>query len=550
MSEKYRSLEHHIRNVISETSFVSSPNATITGHVKSGRAGYSSFDGGDSVAMRRVADQENDAKKEQEASKDKMNDEIKRRQQASNEEVNPNKNSEERKKVVNVSRMDDENPTSEKSKLGKTASIKTKIIEEPTKMFSKNFGLSASLIDAVRGVMEEKKEDALKHNNAKKMVGGKPNAVDVHPKLDTTMKESLKDNQKKIDKAPPFGKITKADFTALRSEKCPKCGKVDGCKCGSMKEDVESLEEGMRLVHTHVNGPHSAKVYKDTDWGEYRVKYFKNGKHLPSSDSHHDDSDDAHETAKYQIKQFREGYELDERNKENKFKKDLYVTKLGMKHSPHASSVYYATEPTEKDSQKKIIKRGKQIGREILQKEDIEFSEEEIARLNDIAASFNSEIVDEATKKSTKVPSATTTISAPIKGANQDQSGFGVSRDVANYTISDETRDSPEWETASPGERVKIVKKEAGKIDKKITGKKITEEKKDNDPEHIMMQLRKVVSTQGRYPITHLDGRQTKITPQLAVHAMGKHIAMKTNEKQDFEHKLHKSQDSMRSALS
>lgn len=420
MTEKYRSLEHSIRDVITETSFVSTPHAINTGHVKSGRAGYSSFAGGHTTAMRRVADQERDAKKEQQASKDEMNKEIRRRQQAAHEEVNPDKNSEERRKVVNVSRMDDETPTSEKSKLGKTSSIKTKIIEEPTEMFTKNFGLSASLVDAVRNVMEadkaDKVADASKHNNAKKMVGGKPNVVDIHPKLDTTMKEELKGKQKELDKAPPYGKLTKADFTALRSEKCSKCGKIN-CKCGSMKEEVE-------------------------------------------------------------------------------------------------------------------------------------FSEAELARLQEIEASFNSEVVDEATKKSTKVPSATTTISAPIKGANQDQSGVGVSRDVADYTISDETRrDSPEWETASPKKRVNIVKKEVGAIDKKITEEKFPE-KKDNDPEHIMLQLRKVISTQGRYPITHLDGRQTKITPQLAVYAIGKHIGMKKNEKQDFEHKLHKSQDSMRSTLS
>ena len=470
MTEKYRSLEHSIRDVITETSFVSTPHAIITGHVNSGRAVYSSFagghTGGHTTAMRRVADQERDAKKEQQASKDEMNKEIRRRQQAAHEEVNPDKNSEERGKVVNVSRMDDETPTSEKSKLGKTSSIKTKIIEEPTEMFTKNFGLSASLVDAVRNVMEADKADKadkvaththINHNNAKKMVGGKPNVVDIHPKLDTTMKEELKGNQKE----PPYGKLTNADFTAPRSEKCSKCGKIN-CKCGSMKEEAEILGEGMRLIRTYENGPHSAKVYHDRDWKEYRVMYFKNGEHLPAGDSHHSDSDDAHETAKYQIKNFRE---------------------------------------------------------------EVEFSEAELARLQEIEASFNSEVVDEATKKSTKVPSATTTISAPIKGANQDQSGVGVSRDVADYTISDETRrDSPEWQTASPKKRVKIVKKEVGAIDKKITEEKFPE-KKANDPEDIMSQLRNVISTQGRF-------------------------GMKKKEKQDFEHKLHKSQDSMRSTLS
>lgn len=33
-----------------------------------------------------------------------------------------------------------------------------------------------------------------------------------------------------------------------------------------------------------------------------------------------------------------------------------------------------------------------------------------------------------------------TPISSPIRGANQDQSGFGVKHDTADYTISDEKK--------------------------------------------------------------------------------------------------------------
>lgn len=67
-------------------------------------------------------------------------------------------------------------------------------------------------------------------------------------------------------------------------------------------------------------------------------------------------------------------------------------------------------------------------------KEGVELSAEEQARIAEIAKSFQAEI-DEAAKKS--VPSATTTVSSPVRGPNQDQSGVGTTRNVADYTISD-----------------------------------------------------------------------------------------------------------------
>ena len=72
----------------------------------------------------------------------------------------------------------------------------------------------------------------------------------------------------------------------------------------------------------------------------------------------------------------------------------------------------------------------------------------------------------------------------------------------------------------------------------------------EDEHEHVIMQLRKVVSTHGALQVKHLDGKSTKMTPQLAQHALNKHNAMKTaDEKQDYEQKLHKSHDSMKSAL-
>lgn len=68
---------------------------------------------------------------------------------------------------------------------------------------------------------------------------------------------------------------------------------------------VEKEEKpNLRLVKTHT-GPngHVAKVYKDRDWDEHRVKFYSpEGKHLPASDYHTDDLSDANDTAMSQVK--------------------------------------------------------------------------------------------------------------------------------------------------------------------------------------------------------------------------------------------------------
>jgi hypothetical protein len=73
---------------------------------------------------------------------------------------------------------------------------------------------------------------------------------------------------------------------------------------------VEKEEKpNLRLLKTHA-GPkgHTAKVYKDKDWGEHRVKFFSpEGKHMSDSDYHTDDMADANDTAKGQLGRFKKG---------------------------------------------------------------------------------------------------------------------------------------------------------------------------------------------------------------------------------------------------
>lgn len=114
----------------------------------------------------------------------------------------------------------------------------------------------------------------------------------------------------------------------------------------------------------------------------------------------------------------------------------------------------------------------------------------------------------------------------------------------------------PEAYSSSANKMTKALLKEEVELDEAKRGRPRKNPAPDQKPgedeehEHIIMQLRKVVSTHGALPVKHLDGKSTKLTPQLAQHALNKHNAMKTaDQKQDFEQKLHKSHDSMRAAL-
>ena len=77
-------------------------------------------------------------------------------------------------------------------------------------------------------------------------------------------------------------------------------------------EEVEVDEERLIKAHEHPTSGKSAKVYHNSDLGEYKVKHFKFGHHYQDADYHTNDKSDAHDTAKTWIK---EEVELDELSK-------------------------------------------------------------------------------------------------------------------------------------------------------------------------------------------------------------------------------------------
>jgi len=98
--------------------------------------------------------------------------------------------------------------------------------------------------------------------------------------------------------AMPRKPMSKPVANSLQSGTFAKGGSVE-------KEEKPNL----RLLKTHT-GPkgHVAKVYKDKDWGEHRVKFFSpEGKHYSEADYHTDDAEDAHDTAQGQLGRYKSG---------------------------------------------------------------------------------------------------------------------------------------------------------------------------------------------------------------------------------------------------
>lgn len=59
----------------------------------------------------------------------------------------------------------------------------------------------------------------------------------------------------------------------------------------------------MRLIHTQTAGLYAGKTFRDAEHDEYRVRFYKAGKHMVESDYHTDDKKDAINTCIFQTLQ-------------------------------------------------------------------------------------------------------------------------------------------------------------------------------------------------------------------------------------------------------
>jgi hypothetical protein len=210
---------------------------------------------------------------------------------------------------------------------------------------------------------------------------------------------------------------------------------------------------------------------------------------------------------------------------------------------------------------------------------DMELTDKELERLNEIAAQLDEKITPSelraqlkakaAAKKTSDSETKSTIVNESTKTHHQLMASYHERMSSAK-DVSDSDREmhekafqqhrkasvKPEAYSSSANKMTKALLKEEVDLDEAKRGRPRKNPAPDQKPgeedehEHVIMQLRKVVSTHGALPVKHLDGKSTKLTPQLAQHALNKHNAMKTaDQKQDFEQKLHKSHDSMRAAL-
>lgn len=221
-------------------------------------------------------------------------------------------NTEKREEIKNVARMDDVDPTSKESTLGKTGSIK-KIIEEKPTMSLPNFGLSASLIAAARQIVE-KKDDA-------KLTGGKTQ-VEVEPETNpddnedtSTSKKEKKTTDLKTEKekklaalAPPEDKITLKDVLVGRgvlNKKEVDDVNNDGDSDSYLKNRRKAIDKaikedrysaGTAYWTKHPDGPRSVNVSPSKTSGSATIHYIETdkpgtkSKEVPTSELRHPDN--------------------------------------------------------------------------------------------------------------------------------------------------------------------------------------------------------------------------------------------------------------------
>ncbi len=513
-------------------------------------------------------------------------------------------------------------------------------------MFSdKQFGLPGGLVAAAKAIMEAKHDSKDKDDvDAKKMKGGKTK-VDLNPETDDqstdsddkkkSMKEGKEHTVPKTEKekklaalAHPKDKITHKDVLVGRGvvkeedleevagsvssvkTKEPKAEmpkkKLDWEKINAVRATRKATKAARHADTSHLPKGWSTTFYREDielsddeliEIEEALKKADPAGKWI-SDFVHSDDPKFKGKSpekrkqmalAAYYAKQRNEEVELDEAS--------MFSSKVkqGKGAAGDVGSVRYDfgknAAPRRPDDMGKNVLSRRVFVKGVKPKgklpEEVDLTDEELDRLEAIAQSL-----DEAKP---------TIVSAPIRGANQDQSGENTKSTSTDYTISDSKKMKEEVEldedkiyfkhkSGVKGEIEKLGRNYVTKIKGAIPGyghisqkhhntridaenhmKKIgfhkeeveldeakrgrpkknpTPDDEQEEHEHVIMQLRKVVSTHGARPVKHLDGKSTKMTPQLAQHALNKHNAMKTAaEKQDFEQKLHKSHDSMKSAL-
>jgi hypothetical protein len=212
-----------------------------------------------------------------------------------------------------------------------------------------------------------------------------------------------------------------------------------------------------------------------------------------------------------------------------------------------------------KDFRKKIIaKRHKELMTGKLKKEEVEFSEEELNRIADIANSFSEENLEEISKK---------TLGSYAKKAAVSASGLAFTGGAAHAT-PDEINSYNKFNKSlhKMGNRLRGINKAVDRLTREevdleegrgrprknpLPDGKETEG--DDTHKHPMQQLEKIShAMEGNEPhFEHKDGSKSKLSRHLARHIVAIHNSMRTSqEKDNFAQKVHANRESMKSEVS
>jgi hypothetical protein len=527
------------------------------------------------VGARRNYDHEQAAVKKAEDDKKKREDLIKQRNQEAERRMKDtmreemdSKGTEARVKIKNVSRPDDPEPTSADSKLSKTGQIKTKIIDEEKPLMSdKTLGLPSGLIAAARAVMEKKHDSD--DDDARKMKGGKTK-VDLEPETDDDVRDDSEKKMKKTVKEATHPKTEKEKKLAALAHPKDKITHKDvlvGRGVLAKEEvDLESLTEEELEEVLKKSDPAGTwiKDFVKSDNPKFAGKSKKKRMQMA--------------LGAYYAKQRNEEVEIDEAAGKSKSSIPVVTKKIDFDKVKQVRDARKATKQARHQDTSHLPPGWKTTWNRN-EETNMELTDKELERLNEIAAQLDEKITPSelraqlkakaAAKKTSDSETKSTTVNESTKTHHQSMALYHERMSSAS-DISDSQKEmhkkaaeqhkkasvKPKGHSALANNMTISLLSEEVELDEAKRGRPRKNPAPDQKPgedeehEHIIMQLRKVVSTHGALPVKHLDGKSTKLTPQLAQHALNKHNAMKTaDQKQDFEQKLHKSHDSMRAAL-
>lgn len=459
---------------------------------------------------------------------------------------------EARVKVKNVARPEDAAPNSEKSVLGKQGQIKTKIIdEEKLTMSMPNFGLSKSLIDSVRQIVEKKQDH---DGDPKKMNGGKTE-VDLDPETNDNMNDD--DNSKKKSKSKKNDKDDDDDkksvkegkeHTVPKSEKEKKLAALASPKDkithkdvlvgrGVVKEEEQKEEsilsqEELDRLDEISKTTLSSYVKKVASTPADKVKKSREkGIETASKKLHKEEVEleNLEEVSDKTLKSYIGKAKTDRENLRKTFTKQQKKGPQIFKGKSEYDSYVGNSGKSNSYFDKKIKNRkaGVRLATNKLTKEEVELEEMDNHSLSDYRREQRRNSPEEKAKREKREKE----ILKSIKPEMRRKFGLPEPEKTNEETDLEEGRGRPRKNPLPPGQ----------------------ETEGDDTHKHPMQQLEKIShSIEGREPhFEHKDDSKSKISRHLARHMVVVHNSMKTTqEKDDFANKLHANRESMRSAVS